>query len=150
MSAKSGGLVKGINLTGLGEFSRKDLDELTDFVKIYGAKGMAWVKIKEGGEWQSPIAKFFSDEERAAMMDAMKLNVGDVAVFVADSPKVTHAALGNLRKHVAKLRGLAKSDEYEFCWVTDFRSLSWTKTRAGTSQRTIHSPLHCQRTVTGS
>ncbi|MEC9465095.1 MAG: aspartate--tRNA ligase [Myxococcota bacterium] len=117
---KGGGLVKGINLTGLGEFSRKDLDELTDFVKIYGAKGMAWVKIKEGGEWQSPIAKFFSDEERAAMMDAMKLNVGDVAVFVADSPKVTHAALGNLRKHVAKLRGLAKSDEYEFCWVTDF------------------------------
>ncbi|MEM6730988.1 MAG: aspartate--tRNA ligase, partial [Myxococcota bacterium] len=64
--AKAGGMVKGINLKGMGDLSRKDLDELTEFVKIYGAKGMAWVKVKEDGEWQSPIAKFFSDEERGA------------------------------------------------------------------------------------
>lgn len=118
--AKRGGLVKGINLTGLGEFSRKELDGLTDFVKVYGAKGLAWVKIKEDGQWQSPIAKFFSEEKQAAIADTMKLGVGDVAVFVADTAKVTNAALGNLRKHVAKQRGLVQSGDYEFCWVTDF------------------------------
>jgi aspartyl-tRNA synthetase len=118
--AKRGGLVKGINLTGVGEFSRKELDSLTEFVKVYGAKGLAWVKIKEDGSWQSPIAKFFSDEKKAAVVDAMKLGVGDVAVFVADTAKITNAALGNLRKHVAKERGIVKTNEYAFCWVTDF------------------------------
>ena len=76
--------------------SRKDLDGLTEFVKVYGAKGLAWVKVKEGGEWQSPIAKFFSEDERAAIAERLNLEVNDVAVFVADSAKVTNAALGNL------------------------------------------------------
>ncbi|MEO0814998.1 MAG: aspartate--tRNA ligase, partial [Myxococcota bacterium] len=70
--ANAGGMVKAINLKGMGDLSRKELDDLTEFVKIYGAKGMAWVKPKEDGEWQSPIAKFFSEEERAA-------NTGDDA-----------------------------------------------------------------------
>ena len=118
--AKKGGLVKAINLKGCGDMSRKDLDGLTEFVKVYGAKGLAWVKVKEGGEWQSPIAKFFSDDERAAIAERLNLEVNDVAVFVADSAKVTNAALGNLRKHVAKERELYKPDQYEFCWVTDF------------------------------
>ena len=65
----------------------------TEFVKVYGAKGLAWVKVKEGGEWQSPIAKFFSDDERAAIAERLNLEVNDVAVFVADSAKVTNAAL---------------------------------------------------------
>lgn len=118
--ASKGGLVKAINLKGCGDMSRKDLDGLTDFVKVYGAKGLAWVKVKEGGEWQSPIAKFFTDTERAAIAERLGLETDDVAVFVADSAKVTNASLGNLRKHVAKERGLYDADQYEFCWVTDF------------------------------
>ena len=118
--ASKGGLVKAINLKGCGDMSRKDLDGLTEFVKVYGAKGLAWVKVKEGGEWQSPIAKFFTDAERAAIAERLGLETNDVAVFVADSAKVTNAALGNLRKHVAKERGLYEADQYEFCWVTDF------------------------------
>ena len=69
--AKKGGLVKGVNLKGCGDMSRKDLDGLTEFVKVYGAKGLAWVKVKDDGEWQSPIAKFFSDAERAAIADRL-------------------------------------------------------------------------------
>ncbi len=124
-AVEKGGIVKGMNLKGLGDFSRKDLDGFIDFVKIYGAKGMAWVKMKEGGEWQSPIAKFFSPEKQAEMADALNLEPGDVAVFVADSYKVTNAALGNLRKHIGKLKGLAGDKDYRFCWVTNFPLLDW-------------------------
>ena len=120
-----GGIVKGINLKGMGDLSRKDLDGFIEFVKIYGAKGMAWVKMKEGGEWQSPIAKFFSPEKQVEIAQCLELEAGDVALFVADSYKVTNAALGNLRKHIAKLRGLARADDFRFCWVTDFPLLDW-------------------------
>jgi aspartyl-tRNA synthetase len=116
----AGNVVKAVNLTGVGELSRKDLDDYTEFVKIYGAKGMAWIRIKDGGEWQSPIAKFLSDAERAGLQKALDLKVGDVAVFVADTKEVANAALGNLRKHVAKQRSLVKPGTHRFCWVTEF------------------------------
>ncbi len=122
---KPGFAVKAINITGVGELSRKDLDDYTDFVKIYGAKGMAWVRIKEDGEWQSPIAKFLTDAERIAMTERLALAPGDVAVFIADTQSVCHASLGNLRKHVAKTRGLVDDNVYRFCWVTDFPLLEW-------------------------
>lgn len=118
--ANHNGKVKAINLTGVGEISRKELDDYTEFAKIYGAKGLAWAKIKEGGEWQSPIAKFLSDAERAAIADKLHLKVGDVAVFVADTASVTNAALGNLRKHIAKTRNLIPAGVHRFVWVTDF------------------------------
>ncbi|MEL6338435.1 MAG: aspartate--tRNA ligase [Myxococcota bacterium] len=119
-AAKSGGAVKAINLTGVGTLSRKDLDELAEFVKIYGAKGLAWVRLKPDGEWQSPIAKFFTDDERATITQALKMSEGDVAVFCADKTDVVNPSLGHLRRHVAKSRGLLSADRYEFCWVTDF------------------------------
>lgn len=119
------GVVKAINVTGVGELSRKELDDMTEFVKIYGAKGLAWAKIKEGGEWQSPIAKFLSDAERAAMAKLLDLKVGDIAVFVADQKSVANAALGNLRKHIAKTRGLFADGTFRFVWVTDFPLFDW-------------------------
>ncbi len=122
---ESGGVVKGINLKGMGELSRKELDGFVDFVKIYGARGMAWIKIKEDGQWQSPIAKFFGVEQKNALVSAMDLEPGDCGVFVADSFKVTNAALGNLRKHIAKLKNLTDSADFRFCWVTDFPLLEW-------------------------
>jgi aspartyl-tRNA synthetase len=116
----NGGVVKGINVTGVGDLSRKDLDECTEFVKIYNARGLAWAKIKEGGQWQSPIAKFLTDAERSAINKTLKLQPGDVAVFVADTLAVANAALGNLRKHLAKTRNLVAAGTHAFCWVTDF------------------------------
>lgn len=124
---EKGGLVKAINLEGMADLSRKDLDDLTEFVKIYGAKGLAWVKVKDDGEWQSPIAKFLGDEVQDRIGSALSLKPGDVAVFVADTPAVTNAALGNLRKHVAKKRGLISEGEFRFCWVTDFPSFEYNE-----------------------
>ncbi|MEO1173347.1 MAG: aspartate--tRNA ligase, partial [Myxococcota bacterium] len=118
--AAAGGLVKAINLKGMADLSRKELDDLTEFVKIYGAKGMAWVKVKEDGEWQSPIAKFFSEDERGAMVAKLGLEPGDCAVFLADKASVVNPGLGHLRKHVAKLKGLYAPEDYAFCWVVDF------------------------------
>ncbi|MDP7040049.1 MAG: aspartate--tRNA ligase [Myxococcota bacterium] len=120
-----GGIVKAINLRGVGELSRKDLDGFIDFVKIYGAKGMAWVKVKDGNEWQSPIAKFFSDEIKKSVEDKLDMQPGDVVVFVADQKSVVNAALGHLRKHIAKERNLIDAENYRFCWVTDFPLFEW-------------------------
>lgn len=118
--AAAGGLVKAINLKGMADLSRKELDDLTEFVKIYGAKGMAWVKVKPDGEWQSPIAKFFSEDEKAAMAKRLELEPGDCAVFLADKASVVNPGLGHLRKHIAKQKGLYDSDSFAFCWVIDF------------------------------
>ena len=118
------GQVKGIRVPGGATLSRKDLDELTEFVRIYGAKGMAWVKIQPEG-WQSPITKFFTEAQRQGMESAMGLQQGDLAVFCADSPKIVTDSLGNLRKEIARRLGLVNDREYRFTWVTDFPLLEW-------------------------
>lgn len=117
--AASGGLVKALNAKGCSTFSRKDLDGLTDFVKIYGAKGLAWVKVTEDG-WQSPIAKFFTADELAALNDKLGAEVGDLLLFMADKPSVANEALGRLRGHLGQRLGLARKDDYNFVWITDF------------------------------
>jgi aspartyl-tRNA synthetase len=123
-AVKAGGLVKAIRVPGGGEMSRKDLDELTEFVKIYGAKGMAWVKQQAEG-WQSPIAKFFTPDQQKAMEQRLELKPGDLAVFSADTPKIVHDSLGNLRKELARRLGLANDKEFRFTWVTDFPLFEW-------------------------
>ena len=120
----NGGMVKAINVKGGATLSRKDLDELTEFVKIYGAKGLAWVKMTEEG-WQSPIAKFFSADELAALNGRLEAQLGDLLLFVADSYKITNEALGRLRGHLGQRLSLAKKDDYRFVWVTDFPLLEW-------------------------
>ncbi|MDX9708314.1 MAG: aspartate--tRNA ligase [Trichloromonas sp.] len=120
----SGGMVKAINVKGGATLSRKDLDELTEFVKIYGAKGLAWVKMTEEG-WQSPIAKFFTADELAALNGRLDTQLGDLLLFVADSFRITNEALGRLRGHLGQRLGLAKKDDYRFVWVTDFPLLEW-------------------------
>jgi aspartyl-tRNA synthetase len=122
--AANGGIIKGINAKGCATFSRKDIDELTDFVKIYGAKGLAYVKI-ENGEWHSPIAKFFTPEEIATMNNAFGAAEGDLLFFVADKPKVVNDSLGKLRNHLANLLKLTSKDDYRFVWVTEFPLLEW-------------------------
>lgn len=122
--AADGGLVKALNIKGGATFSRKDLDGFTDFVKIYGAKGLAWVKVKEG-EWQSPIAKFFTADELTALNKKLDAEVGDLLLFMADTPAIANEALGRLRGHLGQKLGLASKDNYQFTWVTEFPLLEW-------------------------
>ena len=116
---KKGGIVKAINVKGGINFSRKELDDMTDFVGIYRAKGMAWIKVKED-KWQSPIAKFFSDKEKQAMIERLNMEPGDLIVFGADMPKIVNESLGHLRNHLGKKMNLINEDEYAFTWVTHF------------------------------
>jgi len=122
--AADGGLVKALNVKGGATFSRKDLDGFTDFVKIYGAKGLAWVKVKED-EWQSPIAKFFTSDELVAMNQKLDAEVGDLLLFMADTPRIANEALGRLRGHLGQKLGLTSKDDFNFVWVTDFPLLEW-------------------------
>ena len=122
-----GGIVKAICVPGGADFSRKDLDDLTEFAQIYGAKGMAWIKRNQDG-WQSPIGKFFTSEQKEALEERVGLNVGDLVLFCADNTKVVHDALGNLRKEIALRRGLINNSEYRFVWVTDFPLFEYSET----------------------
>ncbi|MGM0418722.1 MAG: aspartate--tRNA ligase [Thermodesulfobacteriota bacterium] len=124
---KKGGLVKALNAKGCSWFSRKEIDDLTDFASIYGAKGLAWIKVKEDGEWQSPITKFFSEEEKEKMIKALDMEPGDIVFFVADSIEVANDTLGNLRNHLGAKLDLIDSNKYEFVWVTHFPMFEWDK-----------------------
>ena len=115
-----GGTVRAINAKGCAAFSRKDLDVLTDYVAQFGAKGLAWVKMKADGEWQSPIAKFFSDEERTAITKALDAEEGDLLFFGADKSSVVYTVLGELRVELARRLDILDKDTFNFVWVTDF------------------------------
>ncbi len=116
---QKGGVVKGIRIPNGGAMSRKDLDDMTPFVATFGAKGMAWTKITTEG-WQSPIAKFLSVAEQKEVERISQAQVGDVVLFSADSPKVVHDSLGNLRLHLGAKLGLIPENEYALVWVVDF------------------------------
>lgn len=112
-------LVKAMRVPGGESLTRKEIDELTDFVRIYGAQGLAWIKIRDN-EWQSPIAKFLSEKEREAITRELGLEVGDIVFFQAGEPAMVNAALGNLRVHLGQKLGLIPEDSFNFLWVTEF------------------------------
>ncbi len=116
---KKGGIVKAICVPGGAEFSRKELDDLTEYSKIFGAKGMAWIKSNQDG-WQSPIGKFFTDTQKKDLEERVGLDHGDLVLFCADKEKIVYDTLGNLRKEIARRRGLVDQNEFRFVWVTDF------------------------------
>ena len=115
----NGGMIKALVVPDGGALSRKDLDDLTEFVAIYGAKGLAWIRIGDDG-WQSPIVKFLSDAERARLTAAAGLAPGNVVLFVADRPRVVHDALANLRLRLGAKLGLIDASAPSLLWVTDF------------------------------
>ena len=119
------GLVKALNVKGSATFSRKELDDLTDFVKIFGAKGLAWAKVQEGGVWQSPIGKYFTADELTAIDEALDSRPGDLLLFVADTPRIANESLGRLRVHLAHKLGLINKNLFCFAWITDFPLLEW-------------------------
>jgi aspartyl-tRNA synthetase len=116
---ESGGLIKGITVPGGTKLSRKQIDDLTKFVSRHGAKGLAWMRVTDDGI-DSPIARFFPDETLAALPERMDAKPGDMLMFVADTPKVTHDALGALRLEVAERLDLIEDGKFEFAWVVDF------------------------------
>ena len=116
---QKGGVVKGIRIPQGVDLSRKDLDDMTPFAATFGAKGIAWTRITPEG-WQSPIAKFLSDAEQKAIEKMAEAQVGDVIVFSADSAKIVHDTLGNLRLHLGAKLGLIPESEYALVWVLDF------------------------------
>jgi len=114
-----GGVVKGICVSKGSELSRKDLDDLTPFVATFGAKGVAWAKLTDEG-WQSPIAKFLSESEQKEVERILEARTGDVILFLADSVKVVHDALGNLRLRLGDRLRLISEKDYKLVWVLDF------------------------------
>ncbi len=112
-------LVKAMRVPGGASMTRKEIDELTDFVKGFGAQGLAWIKIHEN-EWQSPIAKFLSAEERAAIKDICELEADDIVFFQAGEPGLVNNALGALRVKLGAKLGLIPENSWNLLWVTDF------------------------------
>jgi len=109
----------GFNAEACADFSRKDIDELTERAKTQGASGLAYFKI-EKDKVASPIAKFFKPEEINKLKDAMKANAGDLLLFVADRKQIAYDALADLRMEIARRRGLIEKDVFKLLWVVDF------------------------------
>lgn len=121
----NGGQVKAINVkNGANEYSRKDIDGLTEFVARYGAKGLAWLKVEEEG-LKGPIAKFFSEEEQQQISSLLEATTGDLLLFVADRTSVVADALGALRLKLGKDLGLIDESEFNFLWVVDWPLLEY-------------------------
>ena len=125
-AVEHGGIVKVLRLPEGERLSRKDLDGLPDLVAPYGAKGVAWVRLTPEG-WQSPIAKFLTPEERAAIERTCGAGVGDLLMFVAATPKVVNDSLASLRLKLADQLGMIPSDRHAFVWVTDFPLVEYSQ-----------------------
>lgn len=116
----NGGEVKAINVKGAAaNYSRKDIDALGEFAAVYGAKGLAWLKVTEEG-LNGPIAKFFEGEAAAAIVEATEATAGDLLLFVADKSSVVADALGALRLKLGKELGLIDESKFEFLWIVDW------------------------------
>jgi aspartyl-tRNA synthetase len=123
----SAGHVRGINASGCGEYSRKQLDELADYVKKFGAKGLAYIAIPSMGEARSSFTKFLQPERAQAILTRLEGKPGDLLLFVADKPAVVFESLARLRVLMAERLGLADPDVLAFCWVVDFPFVNWSE-----------------------
>ncbi len=120
-----GGIVKGLNAKGLAGYSRKDLDDLTKEIQGFGAKGLAWMKVKAAIE--SPIAKFFPEETLKALVERFEAEEGDLLLFVADKEDVANDCLARLRNEMGRRLDLIKDGVYKFAWITDFPLFEWNE-----------------------
>ncbi len=119
------GIVKGIRVPGAGGYSRREIDELTEFVKALGAKGLVSLAMPVSGEIKSPLTRFMSAEDVQAIIDRMGGHPGDLLLFVADSAKVCNDVLFRLRSRLAERLQLIDSEEMAFCWIVDFPLLHY-------------------------
>jgi len=124
-TVKRGGIIKALNLKGKASLlSRKQIDDLTEYSKSLGAKGLAWIRVDKG-EWLSPIVKFLSEKEREELRIASDIEDNDIIFFAADNPYIVNLVLSNLRIHFGKSLNLIGNDDYELVWVTDFPLLEF-------------------------
>ncbi len=123
----AGGHVRGLNAKGLGNYTRKQLDDLSAFVQDLGAKGLAYIALTSEGETRSSFARFLSNERLQALLSRMKAEKGDLLLFVADKPSIVFEALGRLRVLLGDRLGLRDKDVLGFCWVIDFPFVMWNE-----------------------
>lgn len=123
----AGGIILGLNARGCAEYSRKELDNLTDLAKVYGAQGLAWIKVVSDGV-QSPIAKFFTETEIQQLTKTLNAQPGDLLLMVTDAKhKVAYTALGQLRIHIGHKLGLIEQDRWCPLWITEFPLLEYNE-----------------------
>jgi aspartyl-tRNA synthetase len=122
----AGGQVKGLRAQGCADYSRKELDDLAAFVKLFKARGLAWMKVTREGI-QSPVARFFPESTLQAVAQRMAAEPGDLLLFVADKPDIVADALANLRQHLGERLGLIPQDALAFVWVVDFPLLEYSE-----------------------
>lgn len=122
----NGGSIRGINAQGCGSLPRKQIDSLVEVAKTYGAKGLAWISVIEGG-FKTTLSKFFDDNKINEIINSFEAKSGDLILICADKNKVVFDALGALRIEVAKRLNLLDNENYKFLWVTEFPLLEWSE-----------------------
>ncbi len=147
-AVKNGGSVRLINAKGFYKapnamLSRRDIDALGEFVKTYGAKGLAWIAVKEDG-LQSTITKFMDEETVKAIIERANAEVGDILLFVADKNETVFASLGALRLHLAEKANLIDKSKYDVLWVTEFPMFEWNEEE--NRPVAVHHPFTCPNT----
>lgn len=122
----NGGVIRAINAVGMAPTSsRKQLDELTATAKLFGAKGLVWLKVEDNGAWSGSAAKFFTDAEKSAVNAAMAAKPGDLLLMAADSWRCASEVMGRLRLELAAKAGLTETPGFKFLWVVNFPLLDW-------------------------
>jgi len=124
-TVKNGGKICGIKAEGLGDYSRKQIDELTEFVKQLKAKGLAYLAITADGTKRSSFAKFLNGENLKLILERFEAEKGDLILIIADTPDIVYECLGRLREFIGDVLGLRDPDILAFCWVIDFPLVMW-------------------------
>jgi aspartyl-tRNA synthetase len=139
----AGGHVRGINAAGLGDYTRKQLDELAEFARKYGAKGLAYIALAPNGDQRSSFAKYVRPEILDSILKSMDAKPGDLLLFIADTPGVVFEALGRLRVLLAERMGIIDKDVLAFCWIIDFPFVVWNEaeSRWDPSHHLLTSPM---------
>ncbi|MFA6268339.1 MAG: aspartate--tRNA ligase [archaeon] len=136
------GVIKGINVAGQAELSRKDLNDLENFVKIYRAHGLAYLKY-QNGKFDGSIVKYFSEDLLNKLKEKLSVKENDLVLIVADKFKIVNDSLGNLRNHLAKKLNLIKPDTYNLLWIKDFPMFEWDETEGKVTF--VHHPFTSPR-----
>lgn len=124
---ENGGSVRGINAKGQAEMPRKKIDALVDFAKGYGARGLAYLCVLPDGSYKSSFAKFMTEEQLKALVEAMSGEPGDLLLFAADKNTVVWNVLGGLRLELAKQMNLIDNSKFNFLWITEFPLFEWSE-----------------------
>ena len=127
VTVNEGGHVRGLNAKGLGGYSRKQLDELSEYVQKFGAKGLAYLAVSADGDHRSSFSKFLPEDVRRELLERLEAEPGDLLLFVADRPVVVYEALGRLRVLLGERMGLTDPNLLAFCWVVDFPFVNWNE-----------------------